>query len=214
MKEGFSYTIRLTPVREVLIMIAAVSLMGTSYLVLLPVLVHDLFHGDSRLLGLLMSCAGLGALSAALMLASRAGVVGLGRMIGTSGIILGSVLFALASTSSLPISMILLFAAGFSFMTLSGSSNIIIQTIVADDKRGRVMSIYAMAFTGMMPIGSLLSGTVADRAGVSTALAAAGAVCLIATLRFILRLEAIRAVARPIYREKGILPPDFSNPGA
>lgn len=206
MKEGFTYTIGLTPVREILFLIAALSLMGTSYMVVLPVIVHDLFHGDSKLLGLFMSCAGLGALTAALMLASRASVLGLGRLIGTAGVVLGAVLCLLAFSSSLPLSMILLFAAGFSFMTVSGSSNTIIQTIVADDKRGRVMSIYAMAFTGMMPIGSLLSGTIAGRAGVSTALAAGGAVCAIATLRFISRLESIRAVARPIYMEKGIIP--------
>jgi MFS family permease len=164
------------------------------------------YYGDARTLGLLMSATGLGALSGALFLAARESVRGLSRVITAAASLLGISLIAFAFSRSLPLSMGLLVLAGFGMMVQMAASNTFLQTVVDDDKRGRVMSFFSMAFLGMSPFGSLLAGTLADRIGPSPTVAITGFACLAASLFFAFRLPALRALVRPIYIRKGILP--------
>lgn len=203
-KEGVAYAFHFKPLRELLILLGLVSLLGTSYSILLPVIVDEVFHSGPRTLGILMSASGLGALTGALILASRKSVRGLGKVIASASSALGIVLCIFAYVHVMWISTTLLFTAGLSFILTAASINTVIQTIVDDDKRGRVMSIYAMAFTGMMPLGSLICGALADRMGVSGVIALTGILSIMAALRFTWQLPEIRKGASPVYLEKGV----------
>ena len=174
--------------------------------VLLPVFATAMLHGGPDTLGLLTSSLGMGSLVAALLLASRKSVLGLGRQIAWASGAFGLGLIAFSLSGVLWLSMLLLAVAGFMLMMETAASNTILQTIVDDDKRGRVMSFYAMAFLGVAPLGSLLGGGLASRLGVSHVVQLAGAMCVVASLVFTLRLPAIRTLVRPIYRRIGVLP--------
>jgi MFS family permease len=206
MREGFQYAYRFEPIRDVLALVATVSLLGVPFTVLLPIMANDVLGGGPGTLGLLMSATGFGALSGALFLASRRSVVGLGRVIVFGAILFGSALVAFSLSRSLALSLPLLAVAGYGMMAQMASSNTVLQTVVDDDKRGRVMSFYTMAFTGTAPIGSLLLGAVAASFGAPAAIAAGGAVCVIAGAFFYRRLPGLRALVRPIYARLGILP--------
>jgi MFS family permease len=204
--EGFRYAFSFPPIRSVLLLLAVVSLMGTSYTVLMPVFATEILGGGPETLGFLTAAAGVGALTAALYLASRTTVLGLGRIIALMPALFGLALVGFSLSRSLALSLALLFVAGFALMAQMASSNTVLQTIVEEDKRGRVMSFYTMAFMGMVPLGSLLAGSVADQFGASTAVAIGGAVCIVAAAFFAFHLPALRGQVRPIYARMGILP--------
>jgi MFS family permease len=206
LREGFTYAWRFSPVRSLLLLVAIVSLLGMSYSVLLPVFATDMLEGGADTLGLLYASAGVGALTAAIMLARRSTILGLGRWIAAMPALFGVALIAFSFSRLLPLSVGLLAVAGFAVMMQLAASNTLLQTIVDEDKRGRVMSLYAMAFLGMSPFGSLLAGALADRFGATTMLMISGACCIAGAAAFALRLNAIREQIRPIYRRKGILP--------
>jgi MFS family permease len=163
-------------------------------------------HGGPDTLGLLTAAIGLGALIGALTLASRKSVLGLGRQIAWASAVFGLSLIAFSFSGVLWLSMLLLVTSGFAVMMETAASNTILQTIVDDDKRGRVMSFYAMAFLGAAPLGSLLAGSIASRFGVAHVVQFAGAMCILASSVFAWRLPALRKIIRPIYRRIGILP--------
>jgi MFS family permease len=202
---GFSYAFGFSPIRSILLLVVVVSISGVPFSVLLPVVTRDVLNGDARTLGFLMSATGLGALSGALFLASRRTVVGLGRLIVFAGCLFGAALLALSMARTLWLSSICLAVAGFGMMAQMASCNTVLQTIVDDDKRGRVMSMYAMAYVGMAPFGSLMQGALASRIGVSWTLAVGGSVTLCAVAFFGARLPVLREVIRPIYERMGIL---------
>lgn len=204
--EGFRYAFGFAPIRSILLMVATVSIVAVPFTVLLPVVATDVLGGDARTLGFLMSATGLGALSGALYLASRASVRGLGRVIVMAASIFGVGLIGVALSRSLVLSLALLMLAGFGMMTQMASSNTVLQTLVDDDKRGRVMSLYSMAFLGAAPVGSLLAGSIAARFGAPVAIGAGGVGCLIAAWVFGAHLPALREIVRPIYVRLGILP--------
>ncbi|HUG98102.1 MAG TPA: MFS transporter [Gammaproteobacteria bacterium] len=206
MREGFVYAYRLEPIRAVLTLVATISLLGVPFYVLLPVMATDVFGGGPRTLGLLMSASGLGALIGTLFLASRRTVVGLGRVIVAGAILFGGALMLFAFTRSLALALPLLMLAGFGMMAQMAAANTVLQTIVEDDKRGRVMSFYTMAFTGTAPIGSLILGFLAGIAGAPAATAIGGAVCVFAGAFFHRRLPQLRRTIQPIYTRLGILP--------
>ena len=206
MHEGFSYAFGFHPIRDVLTLVATVSLLGVPFSVLLPIMATDVLGGGPGTLGLLMSATGLGALAGALFLASRRTVVGLGRTIVFGAILFGGALVAFSFSRVLVISLLLLVLAGFGMMSQMASSNTVLQTIVDDDKRGRVMSFYTMAFTGTAPIGSLLLGVVAGSVGAPAAIAMGGCVCILGGTFFHRRLPVLRRLVRPIYARLGILP--------
>lgn len=206
LREGFDYAWGFPPIRSILAMVAVVSLMAVPFSVLLPVVATDVLGGGPRTLGLLMSATGLGALSGALYLAARRTVLGLGRVIVASATLFGIALVLFALSRSLILALPLLGLAGFGMMCQMASSNTVLQTLVDDDKRGRVMSFYTMAFTGTAPLGSLLLGALAAQVGAPAALVAGGLAAIAAALFFGRRLPALREMVRPIYTRLGILP--------
>ena len=206
LREGFRYAFGFQPVRALLLLIAAVSLVGMPYVVLLPVFAEEILGGGARTLGLLMSAAGLGALGGALYLAGRTTVRGLSRVIVLAGFVFGGGLVAFSFSRSLPVSMALLVVAGAGMMILSASANTVLQTVVAPEMRGRLMSLYTMAFMGMGTFGSLMGGWLASRLGAPTAVALGGVGCLAAAAWFETRRPALRALIRPVYQELGIIP--------
>jgi len=183
-----------------------VSLLGVPFTVLMPVFATDVLHGGPRTLGFLMAASGVGALVGALYLAGRATVRGLGQVIFVCVVLFGISIVGFALSGRLWLSMAALLGAGTGLMVQMGASNTILQTIVDDDKRGRVMSFYSMAFMGMMPFGSLLAGVLASRIGAPRTVAFGGVACLLAAALFALALPGLRAQVRPIYVRLGIVP--------
>lgn len=206
LKEGFVYAFNFTPIRIILFMLALISLMGVPYQVLMPVFARDVFHRGPEALGFLMTVSGAGALLGAIYLASRKSVIGLSRVIAlSSGIFgVGIILFGLSKTILLAIPMI--FVAGFAMMVQMAASNTVLQTVVEEDKRGRVMSMYTMAFMGTVPMGSLMAGGLADKIGAPNTLLIGGICCIIGAFVFAGKLQALRKEVRPIYIKKGIIP--------
>jgi MFS family permease len=205
-KEGYRYVAGFTPVRAVLILLALVSLLGFPYMVLMPIMAGRVLHGGPHTLGFLMAASGLGALAGALYLASRASVLGLGRVIAASaaGFGVGLVLFSLSRNFWL--SMALMALCGLMMILQMAASNTVLQTLVDDDKRGRVMSFYSMAFFGTAPLGSLFAGSVASWIGAPPTILIGGAACIVAALAFWKALPRIRRAAHPVYMRLGILP--------
>lgn len=204
--EGFRYAFGFPPIRALLMLVGIVSLMGVPYAVLMPVFATDVLHGGPRTLGLLMAAVGVGALAGALYLAGRRTVRGLGAVILAAVTLFGLSLVAFGLSRREWLSMVALLGAGLGMMVQMASSNTILQTIVEDDKRGRVMSFYSMAFMGMVPFGSLLAGSLASRIGAPRTVMIGGVACLLAAAAFARALPALRAQVRPIYVRLGIAP--------
>jgi MFS family permease len=194
--EGFRFVIRNTPVHALLALLGVVSLTGMPYAVLMPVFASRILHGGAAALGWLMGASGIGALAGALLLASRKDLKGLGLWVAVSavGFGLGLTLFSLSRTFW--VSAALLVPVGFAMMIEMGSSNTLIQSMVPDRLRGRVMSVYSMMFMGMAPVGSLLAGAAADRIGAPWTVAAGGLICMAAAGVFSIWLPRIRVGAR------------------
>ncbi len=203
--EGWRYVTTSIPIRSILLLLALVSLLGMPYTVLMPIFAANVLHGGPHTLGILMSCTGTGALVGAVALAGRASVIGLGRVIPWSAGVFGAALIGFGFSRNIWLSAFLLLLVGFGMMRHMAASNTILQTILEDEKRGRVMSFYAMAFVGMSPFGSLLAGTVAARIGAPATVAISGVLCLLGALLFAWRLPVLRKVVRPIYEQLGIL---------
>ena len=206
LKEGFKYTFGFEPIRLILLLLSVISIMGMSYVVLMPVFARDLLKGGPETLGFLMASGGVGAAAATIYLASRKSIVGLGRLIPVSAAVfaIGIMLFSLSRT--LWISMAVLSVSGFGMMVNMAACNTILQTVSDDDKRGRVMSFYTMSFMGMAPIGSLVAGALAGRIGVTGTLMIGGVICIAASIFFAGKLAVIRKLIHPIYRKIGIIP--------
>jgi MFS family permease len=206
MRDGFRYASGSAPIRAVLLLLAVVSLMGMPYTVLLPVIAREVLRGGAGTLGALTAASGLGALVGALYLASRRSVLGLGRVIVGSATLFGVGLVGLSRVGVLWLALPLMLVTGGGMMLQMSSSNTILQTIVEEDKRGRVMSLFAMAFFGSAPIGSLLAGALASRMGAQNTILVGGLVCIVAAGAFLRQLPELRRVVRPIYVRMGILP--------
>jgi MFS family permease len=206
LKEGFHYVGRFTPIRSILLLLMCVSLVGVPYSVLLPVFASEVLHGGPHTLGFLTGAAGLGALISALTLAARKTIVGLGRIIAITAFTFGLGLIALGLSHWLWLSLPLMLVTGFSMMQQMSSSNTIMQTIVDEKMRGRVMSFYTLAFIGVAPFGSLIAGFAASKIGAPRTVMAGGALCMFAAVWFLRQLKEIRRVVRQIYVQLGILP--------
>ena len=202
---GWKYVFHSIPIRSALLLVAIVSTAGTPYTVLMPAIAAQVLHGGPNTLGLLMTGTGVGALAGALYLAQRESVVGLGRIIMWASAVFGIGLVVFSLTTSLWPAFLVLAVAGCGFMIQLAATNTILQTIVEERLRGRVMSFYTMAFFGTVPIGSLLGGIMADHYGATRTVLVSGIICLAGSAWFAYKLPAIRAVIRPIYRERGII---------
>jgi MFS family permease len=205
MREGWSYVSTFVPIRTVLTLFAVLSLMGWPYAVLLPIFAGKVLHGGPHTLGWLTGASGVGALVAAISLTLRKSVVGLTKSIQRASAMFGAGLILFGLSHTLWLSLLTMLVVGYGMMLGLAGSNTIIQTLVPEDKRGRVMSYYTMAFVGMAPFGSLLAGGLAHWIGASHTVMITGACCLLGCGWFTLRLPEVRKVMRPIYEEMGLL---------
>jgi MFS family permease len=192
MREGWDYVRNFRPIRSILTLFSLISLMGYSYAVLLPLFAGDVFHSGAQTLGWLTAASGVGALTSAISLALRKTVVGLVTMIQLSAATLGTALILLGVSRTLWISLILMVFVGFGMIQCASASNTIIQSLVSEDKRGRVMSYYTTAFFGAAPFGSLFAGALAHRIGAPHTVMVTGAFCLTGALWFTFELPKIR----------------------
>jgi MFS family permease len=196
--DGFAYAARTAPVRALLLLLGLISLMGMPYAVLMPIFADQVLHGGPSALGLLMGASGVGALIGAFCLALREGVRGLGRWVAISSGGFGASLILFSMSRSFWLSAALIIPVGFSMMVGMASSNTLIQAMVPDNLRGRVMALYSMMFMGMAPFGALLAGALAQHLGAPLTVALGGAVCIVGAAIFRLRLPALRGEARQI----------------
>jgi MFS family permease len=205
LKTAFRYVSRFLPVRWALLLLSLVSIMGMPYTVLMPVISATVLHGGPHTLGFLMTASGVGALAGALYLAGRRSVLGLGRAMVISSGCFGVGLIALSFSRVLWLSLAVLPLVGAGMMVTMAAANTIIQTVVEEELRGRVMAFYTMAFLGTAPIGSLLAGVLADQVGPTRTILFGGLACMGAAAWFATRLPRFRQLVRPIYLERGIL---------
>jgi MFS family permease len=207
LKAGWTYVSGFLPIRTILLLFAVVSLMGMPFVVLMPIFAKTVLHGGPHTLGFLMASMGMGALISALSLVARRNVRGLVKMIPIAGTVFGLGLIGFGLSRNFWLSMLMVLIAGMGMLQGMAVSNTVIQTIVSEDKRGRVMSYYTLAFMGMAPFGSLLAGTMAHAMGAPWTVVVNGFLVLLAATWFATRMPAVRREIRPIYRELGILPP-------
>jgi MFS family permease len=197
-KEGVRYAAGSTPVKELLILIALISFFGLTFPVLLPVFASDILHGESHTFGFLVSSAGAGAFTATLYLASRSSIKGLGKIINAAlyAISIGFLIFSFSTV--LYLSMAALFIVGFTSIVVIASCNTILQTVVDENKRGRVMSLYVMAFTGTAPVGGLIAGSISEIAGAPVTLAACGICCFIIAVLYTAMLPSVMRSSKTV----------------
>jgi MFS family permease len=192
LKAGFSYVFGFPPLSAVILLLALISLLGMPYVVLMPIFAKTILGGGPNTLGFLMAATGVGAMIGAIYLASRRGVHGLGKMVGLSAAIFGLGLAAFSFSRSFPLSVALMAVTGFGMITQMAASNTVLQTIADEDKRGRVMSFYTMAFRGMVPFGSLLAGSAASGIGAPNTLMVCGLGCVLGGLWYARKIASLR----------------------
>ena len=206
MQEGFNYAFGFAPIKHLILLLGLVSLMTMPYNVLMPVFAKEILHGGSHTFGFLMGAAGFGALLGGLYLASRTTILRLGRLVPVAAVISGVGLIAFSLSRYFLLSMLWMIIAGLGMMLHTASSNTILQTIVDEDKRGRVMSIYAMAIMGTSPFGSLIAGGLAKIIGAPYTIMAGGVACIAGALLFFRKLPELKNIVRPIYVKMGLIP--------
>ncbi len=206
--EGFRYAWHFPPIRSVLLLLGLVSLMGVPYVTLMPVFAKDILHGGSYTMGFLMGSSGLGAVLGAVFLAARKSIVGISRTMALGTAAFGTGLIAFSLSQEVALSIPLLVWTGCGMMMQMAGANTFLQTIVDEDKRGRVMSFYTMAFMGMGPFGSLMAGSLASAVGAPATVFLGGIACISGALAFASQLRRLGEMVRPIYQRMGILPGD------
>ncbi len=206
MREGWTYVAGFLPIRNILLLFALLSLMGWPFMVLMPIFAAQVLHGGPHTLGFLMAAVGVGSLASALSLVARRSVRGLTRMIPVSAVAFGVGLIAFGLSRWFWFSMPMMLITGFGMMQGLTSSNTIVQTLVEEKMRGRVMSYYTMAFVGMAPFGSLLAGAMANAIGAPHTVIVSGVACFAGAAWFWSQLPAIRREMRPVYERLGIIP--------
>jgi MFS family permease len=206
MKEGFNYTFGFSPLKHIILLLGLMSIMTMPYQVLMPVFVKEVLHGDSNTFGILMAAVGVGALLGGIFLASRESILKLGRIVPFAAALSGFGLIAFSLSRNFLLSVMMMMIAGLGMMLHTAASNTILQTIVEEDKRGRVMSIYTMAIMGTAPIGSLLSGSIAKVFGSPVTILSGGIICIIGAFLFYRKLPGLKDKVRPIYVKMGIIP--------
>jgi MFS family permease len=206
MREGWEYVSGFRPLRTILLLFALMSLMGMPYMVLMPVFAAKVLHGGAHSLGFLMGAAGFGSLISALLLVLRRSVRGLLKMLPIASLVFGLGLIAFGASHWMWLSLLLMVVTGFGMLLGLTTSNTIIQTLAPEEKRGRVMSYYTMAFVGMAPFGSLLAGALAHWIGAPHTVQLTGAMCCLGGLWFLRQMPAVRREMRPVYEELGIVP--------
>jgi MFS family permease len=203
--EGFRFVIRAAPIRAILLLLGLVSLVGMPYSVLMPVFAREILHGGAKELGLLMGATGVGALLGALTLATRVGVRGLGKLIAICAGGFGVSLILFSFSKIFWLSMALLLPVGFTMMVQMASSNTLLQSMVPDQMRGRVIAVYSMMFMGMAPFGAFFAGAIAHRLGAPWTVAVGGVACIAGAIVFGLDLPRFRREARELVLAQGMV---------
>jgi MFS family permease len=204
-QEGFVYAFSFPPIRAILLLSTLVSLMGLQNTILVPIFAEKILGGNAETLGFLMGASGLGALSGGIYLATRRTIVGIGNLIAIAPAILGVGLIAFAISRFLAFSLFTMLFIGLGTILQIAASNTFLQTIVEEDKRGRLMSLYTMSFLGMIPVGNLLGGVLASHIGAPNTLILDGIACIIGSIVFYRKLPSLKKLVYPIYHQKGIL---------
>ncbi len=210
-KEGFSYAFGFAPIKLILLLLALTSLVGIPYRVMMPVFARDILQGGPHTLGFLMAGAGVGALAGSIYLASRKSTPGLEKWIALAAGLFGIGLVGFSRSHVFGLSLVLVLVTGFGMMVQMASSNTVLQIVVEEDKRGRVMSLYSMAIRGMAPFGSLLVGGAASEIGAPNTLMISGLLCILGSILFAKRLPVLREIVRPIYLKMDVLSETTSN---
>ncbi len=201
LREGLSQAYHFGPIRALVINLSLISFSFASIGTLAPVFARDIFHGDARTLGFLMASAAFGSLLSSLYLSARETVRGLGRLISGGGALLGGGLILLGLPTSMTVAILFLALAGAGAALVVASTNTLLQTLVEDGRRGRVMGLFTMGFAGMVPIGSLATGAIANQIGAKSAIVLAGILALGSAVYFRLQLSQFRAEAAPVIRK-------------
>lgn len=202
--EGFRFVRKNAPIRDILLLLGIISLVAMPYAVLMPIFADRILHGGARGLGILMGATGVGALLAALTLASKSGLKGLGKFIGVAAVGFGVSLIAFSQSTVFWLSVGLLVPVGYGMMLQMASSNTLIQAMVPDELRGRVLAVYTMMFMGMAPLGSLFAGVVAHHVGAPWTLSIGGIAAIVAGSLFLTRLKEFRTGARQLVMAQGL----------
>jgi MFS family permease len=211
LREGFNAAFSFKPIRVMMILTSVLSVASSAYMTLLPVYAKLTLGGDATTFGMLQAASGFGALLGAATLVARKSVVGLGWWILVLPAAFGLEMVLFSFVNTLPLACLLLCVNGYVLMMQLGATNIVLQTILPDDQRGRVMSYYMMAFLGVAPLGSLLGGDLAERIGRENVLRIGGGLCIVATLVFLPQATQLRNLVRPIYARLRILPESVPN---
>ncbi|RCJ18269.1 MFS transporter [Nostoc minutum NIES-26] len=204
-REGFVYAFSFPPIRAILLLSALVSLMGLQNTILVPIFAEDILKGGAETLGFLMAASGVGALSGGIYLATRQTILGIGKLIALAPAILGIGLIGFSLSRFLPLSLFTMLFVGLGTILQIAASNTFLQTIVEEDKRGRLMSLYTMSFLGMIPLGNLMGGVLASHIGAANTLIIDGIACIIGSMIFHKQLPALNKMVIPIYEQKGIV---------
>jgi Arabinose efflux permease len=207
-REGFRYAFGSKPIRSLLLLLGLVSFAGMPYTVIMPIFAEVILKGNSYTLGFLMASTGIGALIGGMYLATRKTVLGLGKILAAAAAIFGTGLILFGISKNLWLSLAMMLFTGFGMIINIAAVNTILQTITEDDKRGRVMSFYSMAFIGMTPFGNLLAGGLAESIGAPYTIMICGAICVLGAIVFSIKLPSIRLATRPVYIKKGIINED------
>jgi MFS family permease len=205
LKEGFIYAFGFPPIRAILVLLALVSFAGMSHTVLVPIFATKILHGGPQTRGFLMAASGIGAFAGAIYLTTRKTVVGIGKLIAISPAIMGFGLIGFALSKTLWLSLIMMLFVGIGFILQFAAGNTFLQTIVDDEKRGRVMSIYTMAFFGITPFGNLVAGGLANYIGAPNTVLIGGIICVLAATVFTKQLPALKHLVTPIYQKMGLI---------
>jgi MFS family permease len=206
LKDGWRYAYQFLPIRMLLLVIALFSVIGAAIHTLLPVFVKEVFHGGPRMFGSLLTISGMGAVVGTTYLARKKSILGLVEKIALAAVVMSTGLVVFSTTMVYWVACIAAFVIGLAMMIGIGGGNMILQTLVHDDKRGRVMSLYAVALLGTAPLGSLSAGAFASKFGPGAALSVGSVVCLAGAIIFWKKLKRFHLQARPIYVDKGIIP--------
>jgi MFS family permease len=211
--EGYRYTLATAPIRDLLILLAVVGVMGMPYMTLMPIFAAEVHDSGAATLGVMFGAVGAGALTGALFLARRSSILGLGKVIVTATLAFGTFLVCFTVSELFWLSLLLLVGVGCGWMVVVAATNTALQTLADDEKRGRVMSLFSMMLVGMAPIGSLLAGWAADQMSARVVVAIGGTFCAVAGVVFARQLPRLREAAKPILAARGIILADAKAPG-
>jgi MFS family permease len=205
LKEGCSYAFGFEPIRMLLIITAITSIAGMPYMMLMPVYAQSVFHGSAGTLGLLMTASAIGSVAGTIMLAARESILGLGKWICGSMALFSVALILFGYSHSLPLALCVLPIIGFGMIVQNAACNTLLQTLVEEDKRGRVMSLYSICFLGFVPLGSLISGYLSSQIGVANTILIGALVCFATAIWSFGLLPSVRQKARPVYIARGVI---------